>query len=298
MGAADIPVDLLNPGQVFACLGLVEAADILLGDGRGGFDWSDPSNVRFRVVADGAQNPIEVVLDFLRNASVVAMGPAGCEHETSGWKVPTVPQSADEPYAYPSPESPATLSARLTATLTDADGQRRERALAIDYWGDSFAATRRDAFKLWGGAGGYPGAALARDALQLVRDGEVDAENPFAFAAPQSSSFRLDWRRDYIPIDAGFSPNRHSHVRMVGYPVVELLAAIGLSYARPQRDGRLSYRYAVVGAPDPLAPMFLRAALSGATLPFRQRFFLLDLGWSGQEGKERCITTVTEEKKR
>jgi hypothetical protein len=35
MAEASIPVDLLNPGQVFACLGFMEAADILLGDAEG-----------------------------------------------------------------------------------------------------------------------------------------------------------------------------------------------------------------------------------------------------------------------
>ena len=44
MGAASIPVDLFNPGQVFACLGFLEAADVLLGDAEGGFDWTDDGN--------------------------------------------------------------------------------------------------------------------------------------------------------------------------------------------------------------------------------------------------------------
>jgi CRISPR-associated protein Csb3 len=35
MAQADIPVDLFNPGQVFACLGFLEAADIVLGDAEG-----------------------------------------------------------------------------------------------------------------------------------------------------------------------------------------------------------------------------------------------------------------------
>jgi CRISPR-associated protein Csx14 len=45
MAEHTIPVDLLNPGQVFACLGFLEAADVLLGDAEGGFDWwSDTTN--------------------------------------------------------------------------------------------------------------------------------------------------------------------------------------------------------------------------------------------------------------
>lgn len=51
MAEASIPVDLLNPGQVFACLGFLEAADVLLGEARGGFDWSDEADVCFRLAS-------------------------------------------------------------------------------------------------------------------------------------------------------------------------------------------------------------------------------------------------------
>src|SRR5438128_1843387 len=76
MAEASIPVDLFNPGQVFACLGFVESADVLLGDAEGGFDWSDPTQVRFHVNAAGAENPFAVVLKFLAEAQVYRCGPA------------------------------------------------------------------------------------------------------------------------------------------------------------------------------------------------------------------------------
>jgi CRISPR-associated protein Csb3 len=68
MSAASIPVDLFNPGQVFACLGFLEAAEVLLGDAKGGFDWSDEENATFVLRASGEGNPIETVLDFLAQA--------------------------------------------------------------------------------------------------------------------------------------------------------------------------------------------------------------------------------------
>jgi CRISPR-associated protein Csx14 len=166
--------------------------------------------------------------------------------------------------------------------------------VVVDHWADG---AREDAMKFWAGAGGYPGVALARDALDLLPDDPATLRpDPFAFSAPQSSSFRFDWRRDYVPLDAGFSPNRHGAVTMVGYPVVELLAAIGLRHARPHRETRLSYRYAAWGMhlPMPLA----RAAL-GCTdpifpgLPLRR--FHMALGWPGQEGQAKCIIRVDEE---
>jgi CRISPR-associated protein Csx14 len=129
------------------------------------------------------------------------------------------------------------------------------------------------------------------------------AADPFALSAPQSSSFRLDWRRDYIPLQAGFSLNAHGDVDTLGYPIVELLAAIGLTHARPRRPGRrdkLAYEFAIIGrerahdtAWTPLA--FARAALGGTALPFPMRRFRMLLDWPGKEGQARSITTVIEE---
>lgn len=295
MAESSIPVDLFNPGQVFACLGLVEAANVLLGNAEGYFDWSDPEHVRFHVRADGTQSPVERVLEFMDHADAQAVAPAGSESVES-WKASWGPtpelRSRDEGYPFPEPSSPATLVCVLS------DGKN---ALRLDHWGDT---TRRDNVKFWAGAGGYPGAGLARDALALIR-GRVAAfvHDPFALSAPQSSSFRLDWRRDYIPIDSGFSLNAHGHIESVGFPLVELLAAIGLGNSRPlrpERRNKLKYRYAVpgiaAGDPSPWIPLpILRAALGGASLPFPTRRFEMSLNWPGQEGQARAITLVTEE---
>ena len=288
MADDSIPVDLFNPGQVFACLGFLEAADVLLGEAEGSFDWTDEANVRFQLGAKGDKNPFAAVLQFLAAAKVFAQAPGGSGLRTAKWGIPTEEINGNAPYPYPTPQSPATLPAVLVAN---------EKAILIDHWGD---ATNRDAAKFWAGSGGYPGAALARDALDLVRDCSIsDVEDPFAFCRPQSSSYRFDWRRDYIPIDAGFSPNDHGDMNMMGFPLVEILAAIGLGNARPKRLRKLEYRYSVIGrtAADGLyAPTFLRAALGCPALPFPQRFFRMQLGWPGKENQARCITNITEER--
>lgn len=61
----------------------------------------------------------------------------------------------EEGYPFPDPSSPATLVCELV------DGEHRIR---LDHWGDE----TRDNVKFWAGSGGYPGAALARDALALL----------------------------------------------------------------------------------------------------------------------------------
>ena len=77
MAEASFPVDVLNPGQVFACLGFLEAADALVGDAEGGFDWSDTSKVLFALSAKGQQNPVGAVLEFLATEAPRSWGPIG-----------------------------------------------------------------------------------------------------------------------------------------------------------------------------------------------------------------------------
>lgn len=302
MAEASIPVDIFNPGQVFACLGLIEAADALLGDAEGAFDWSDASDVRFRVRARGGAFPVASILEFLANAEVIGESPAepvGASPADSSlhaaWKQAWGTlrrRPRDEGYPFPEPSSPQTVVCVL---------RQGTQAITIEHWGD---ATDRDNVKFWAGSAGYPGVALARDALELVRDRAVaSAPDPFALSAPQSSSFRLDWRRDYIPIDTGFSLNAHGgRIEAVGFPLVELLGAIGLSHARPLRPdprNKLEYVYGVVGRRRSselwLPPSILRAALGAAPLPFPARRFRMFLGWPGKENQARAITTVTEE---
>lgn len=292
MPRSEIPVDLFNPGQVFACLGFMEAAETLLGEAAATFLWQDGAReARFILEAAGDEAPVLHVLRFLGEAEVFALAPKGSELVAKGGQGGAIATKIAQTHAYPmrEPDSAATL----VAVLRDAVG----RTLAIDHWGDT---TRRDAAKFWAGSGGYPGAALLRDALKLFCDGGADAaHDPFSQKGLQSSSFRFDWRRDYVPIDAGFSPNDHGAVRMTGYPIVEVLAAIGLSNARPARPdpkNKLRYTYGVLGSASLLAPMFLRAALGGAGpvpgRPFRR--FAIILGWPGKEGQARVITDVRE----
>ena len=290
MAEASVPIDLANPGQVFACLGFVEAAEILLGEARGGFDWRNPVEVRFRLAARGDIDPIVRVLRFLGEATVTSYSPITSPHSTDKWKIET---KKDDSCTFPFKDTGRDV---LPARLSDRTGNDIE----INHWGDQGQAGR-DRVKFWAGARGYPGAARTRDALDLIRDRAADhARDPFSLSAEQSSSFRFDWRRDYVPIDAGFSPNSHKDVVMRGYPIVELLAAIGLTNARPMRRERLEYRYGVAGlaSDDPYDPIFLRAALGGEDPPFPGmpfRLFTMRLDSPGKEGQDRCITDVIEE---
>jgi CRISPR-associated protein Csx14 len=301
MAASIIPVDLRNPGQVFACLGLMEAAEILLRQPcEGGFDYQDLDiETTFTLRAGGVEDPVAAVVRFLASAEVKALAPRGSILATARWDVETLPFDASDKDAFPCPvpDSPAALPIILT------DGAKK---ILVDHWADG-PTTGRDNVKFWAGAAGYPGAALARDALAAVRSRGDNAiadaiADPFNLSAPQSSSFRFDWRRDYVPLDAGFSPNAHGDVRMVGYPLVEMLAAIGLQNARPDRPearDKLAYRYGVSNLRLPTT--YVRVILGARPLwqhPFQHfpiRIFRMRLGWPGQEGQARCIIDAQEE---
>ena len=299
MAEETIPVDLLNPGQVFACLGFLEAAEIILGNARGGFDWTDEADIRFRLRADGDDNPFEQVLMFLRDAEVTSRSAAALGLNTEKWNVPTTQFSDETPLPFSPPVSPATLTAVLS--IGDSDHPFSRKQIELTYWGDHLSTSGRDNVKFWAGAAGYPGAGLARDMRDSVAD-EIIAANadPFSLTAELSNSFRLDWRRDYIAIDIGFSLNAHNTDRFkaTGYPLVEILAAIGLTHARPEFHEKLHYCYGVLGVgrdSELFEPFFLRASLSAPDLPFPQRTFSMNLGWPGKEGQARCITNVFEE---
>lgn len=294
MSHGRLPVDLFNPGHVFASLGVMEVALALHGEVHAAFNWRDPSQAWFLLESPGPEEPVAAVFNFLRQATVSSLAPCGSELTTADREVPTRVLAPGEPWPVPVPRTRATLPAVLSV-------EGLSIHIRVDHWADG--RTRHDDMKLWGGSGGYPGAGLLRDALDSVRSSR-EIQDPFNVPAPQSSSFRLDWRRDYVPLDAGFSLNKHSDIVSQGYPWVEILGAIGLSHARPQRPSRkdkLLYRYGVLSClPQSSTALFppalLRLALGAGPLgALPRRTFTMRLGWPGQENQARSITSVSED---
>lgn len=295
MSETSVPVDLYNPGQVFACLGLMEAAEILLGDAEGGFDWRDGENTHFVIRAAGDADPLLTVLRFLRAAKAEAVAPCDSDLRAKEPGVETLSEEAGV-YPCPTPDSPSALPCRLT----DPSGQ----TLPISYW---LSGTELDNVKFWAGMAGYSGTALVRDLLLPVRswsDNQLKAVaadpfgnlDPETASYPQSSNLRFDYRGGTIPFDAGFSTNAHGQYTMMGFPLVDVLAALGLEHARPVRPDRrnkLAYTYTIWPVTLPL--VLARAALGGANFGFASQTYRIELGWPGQENQARAIKTVKKE---
>lgn len=303
MTEATIPVDLFNPGQVFACLGFLEAADVLLGEAAGGFDW-EGADERFRLRAAGDADPFAAVIAFIRGAKVEAIAPTGSTLKAKEPGIETI-HDPDDPDDRIFPCAPPDTPSALPCRLVGADG----RAIPIGHWVDR-ASVGLDNVKFWAGMAGYSGAALVRDLSEPVKawspnQAAAAAADPFGVRDPglvsatQSSNLRFDYRGGTIPFDAGFSTNAHSDYAMLGFPLVDILAAIGLEHARPERPDRrdkLVYRYGVWG--EMLPPLLARPAL-GAVNPglpaARFRTFRMDLGWPGQENQARAIKFAQED---
>lgn len=283
MTESRIPVDLLNPGQVLACVGLMECEAAKAGadasPATGAFD-AEGSTAGTFVMSSPAGVTIGAICEDLARAEVVAIAPHG-----SGLNDKSVRTEEGPPHVFPA--APPDKSSALPIRIETDDW-----SVIVSSWAEGNAEGRDNA-KFW--AGNYTGASAAELALALVAAGDLKPTDPFSFAAPQSSSFRLDWRRDYVPLDSGFSPNVQSKVDMVGFPLVELLAVIGLEHSRPLRPiprDKLRYEYGVPIAPSPLTLM--RAAVSAVKIGLPIRRFSMKLGWPGQEGQARCILDAKE----
>jgi CRISPR-associated protein Csx14 len=320
MGEASIPVDLTNPGQVFACLGFLEAADALLGDARGGFDWRAETLPRFFLTASGEGNPFEHVLRFLATSEVRAFAHAGYDDGARNESA-SEEENEESPKASERQDADEIEAVKGVLDLIDVFPSKRGDAMALpirigtnegcwielSHWCDGSGV---ETFKLY--SGNRSAESIARAMLkgtcdasrkgQAVGDLRTDGiatlwaaqrealvDRPFDVLGPMGGSFNFDPRGAWTAIDAGYSPNTQGH-RVVASPVVELLAAWGLQYTRPVTWPVRQVRYAVWR--ERLAVELARVALQGALPAFDQRRFRFELALSG---KNKVVTFAIEE---
>jgi hypothetical protein len=277
MAEARFPVDITNPGQVFACLGFMEAAEDLLGGAYGGFF---PAGF-FTLGAHGEADPVAEVLRFLAEARVFAVLPNG--QSEAELDAPAFRVDAAQWPEWGWTSAPAVLV-------------NGAKTVPLDHWCD---ATDREPFKLYSGNRGAPGIMMAMveglrgkprkgatlgeieqfGVAQLFEnDPEGLIKDPLGVVTPVGGSFNMDRRGGWSAIDAGYSPNDQGHA-VAASPIVEALAVWGLQHARPRKLDRLSYRFGVweQALPLCLARPALAGDLPGLTTQ-TYRFALLEAG--------------------
>ncbi|MGH7215802.1 MAG: type I-G CRISPR-associated protein Cas8g2 [Nitrospiraceae bacterium] len=314
MADASISVDLFNPGQVFACLGFLEAADVLLGEAEGGFDWTNEANVQFQMRTIGASNPFAVVLEFLAQAETKRWGPIGYSDTQADKGENTADDGETEAGAT---SNTRTAPLELSETFPAAKGERLELPIRLDgkshpvialgHWADG---SSRETFKLYSGNRSADGIARAmllgvrhkakkKETIESLKTKGIaqlwqeqrDAmvERPFDVLTPMGGSFNFDPRGAWTAIDAGYSPNNQQH-QVAASPVVEFLAAWGLEHARPYEFETRKVRYSAWGLH--LSPMLARAALIGAITFYPRKYFRFELAMSG---KNKVVNFANEE---
>ena len=310
MTEASIPVDLTNPGQVFACLGFLEAADMLFSDAEGGFRWSDGANTVFSMRTESEENPFKAVLGFLSDVEVKAVAPIDWrpkkEPVKENDKRKLEAELAEQENSY---QFPGIWPDRSTAMPVQITGQNNGNTFKIilTHWADD---SSRDTFKLYSGNRSAQG--IVRAMLTGTRDRPKKGQNrgdlktkgvaqlwedqcdemirqPFDIITPMGGSFNFDPRGAWTAIDAGYSPNNQGH-QVAASPVVEILAAWGLENARPYIFGTHQVRYAAWS--DILPPALARIVIAGGIEILPQKRFYFKLGISG---KNKVVTFAQEE---
>lgn len=311
MAEASVPLNLFNPGQVFACLGFLEAADVLLeGGAEGGFDWSDEANVRFRLRARGNANPFAVVLSFLAEAKVYRCEPVGYANPVVGKKSKGATERKDE-------DSAAVIDLRHLEGFPGPDVDQMALPIRLEsgyfspidlgHWADG---SSRNGFKLYAGnrsaasiafamlhgsrekSSKGPGVATTHGVAALWnRERDHLTANPFGVLTAMGGSFNFDARGGWTALDAGYSPNKHTNHWITESPVVEILAPWGLEHARPDEYEKRLVRYGAWNGIVP--PILARPALAGdsVTLVVRRFRFVLDMS-----GKNKVVTFAQEER--
>ncbi len=278
MAEYSIPVDIFNPGQVFASLGFLEAADVLLGDVEGGFDWTDYTNVRFILRTGNDRNPFKEVLEFIANANMVCLAPPNYKTSKS--------RSIRISECFP--------SKHIKDKEFPCRFEKNGFAINISHWADS---SSRDNFKQFAGNQNPSETILPQlqsGIKELLKCDTYFIENPFESMLPIGRiSWKLDARSAWTARDVGYSLEDQKYALMSS-PVVELYAAIGFENARPFVDlnNKLKVSYGVWSTV--VAPLLCRPVIGGINTGIPTRIFEFIRNKSGKNGEYKQTTYANE----
>jgi len=231
-----VQVDPSNPGQFFACCGLLELAGRLSAGSEGWFD-------------------------------------RGCFCLTSTVTLQSIFQAMVEEPPEQITLLDDTLEAKpLIAPLRLTLDKARGTKLQLDAWmtigfdKGSVACVANPPWNFWSGQQTSLGIWNSlRSVLRVqISDGIADGDDIFFQLVPLSGRFGFDPGSAWNALDAGFSPNEQG-IEVASSPAVEMLAAVGIQRFRPRpTKDRDAFIYATWGLP--LLPSVAAAAACSAIL--------------------------------
>lgn len=260
MGEARVPVDPSNPGQVFACLGLMEVAEVLVGGVEGGFDWQG-NEPCFALSSKDEYNPITKVFEFLFDCTVQVLAPSLPGEWPEGVK-------KNDTFGSSGLSGPPAFK-RISANSLPVLLQSKDHVVPVGHWCDALRENNMKTF-----AGNQVGSSILVDLLDDMRamqqvsglKGEVPSKESFCLGklnfsevVVPKSRFGFDARGAWDALHAGLSIDALKYGVAIS-PSVEVLSAIGLEKARPRISGR-NVMYEIWQAMLPIS--LARVAISG-----------------------------------
>lgn len=211
-----VTIDPCNPGQFYACCGIIEMCELAGATTLSYFAANQrlPRQAEFVLSSDK-----ELTLAFL----------IGAVKEATYSSLERV--GSDNP---PNKDSIAPARAEILG-----------RTIDLDWWLDEFQAKAKQ-LKCW--AGQVTTRKLLTELPRLLT-----SENcSFDADAFTSTRFGLDPRSAWVALNLGYSPNEQGQESR-SYPVVEMLAAFGLQGFRPKGDRAGGFEYWLWHDPLPIA---------------------------------------------
>jgi CRISPR-associated protein Csx14 len=206
-----VPLDPLNPGQFYACCGLVDLFELSGTRTLSHFHLDDrhPRKAEF-VLTSNNHLTLDFIVQSIREAEFV-------------------PGSVHEP---PGNDSIAPVSVSIF-----------NQRLELDWWLDEFRDRARS-LKCW--AGQVTTQKLVSELPKLLPSGNASFDSD----GYTSTRFGIDPRSAWVALNLGYSPNEQGQESRT-YPVVELLAGFGLQGFRPAGNRTEGFRYALWSKPLP-----------------------------------------------
>lgn len=233
-----INVDPTNPGQFFACCGLLELADKLWPGAEG---WFAANERQFHIKCDGT---LRIMLTILIMDPPTEITQLECNN------LEVKPIIAPLMFSF---DGGATNAITLDAWTKIQSLNGVPSVMANPPW--NFWSGQQTAFGIWSGL-------RAEFVVQLQRFSPAEYENVFTQRLFQKGRFGFDPGPAWNALDAGFSPNEQS-MAVESSPAVEMLAAIGIQRFRPvMHEDRQSFDYTAWHGP--MSPSVAAAAVAGA----------------------------------
>jgi len=270
-----VNVDVANPGQFFACCGLLELAHRLWPGAEGWF--SSNASIFAIVGGNDARAPLNHLISELSKVDISGLSEEGRqEMETLGAKSR---QSKTEQL---SPEQKSKLKQLGTEARKGKIQIAQPFDLILNWWqtGDDDPASP----KTWAGRQElHKIARAAQDALPTAGDAQALFDYGAVLRKPKEycknnrqhddavEPFYFDARRFAHPLDAGFSLDAQD-TETLAHPAVELLSLIGLQRFRPApSSAKWCFEYWTWSQPLP-APVAAGVACGAVPIPARQGY--------------------------